>query len=86
MNPSEELKSLYNMVSPTGERLIQFDPHGPMTSMTKLAERVEKTEIALALVLDHVDYTSGACGPTEMVAATLPKEILAIAKEASNAA
>jgi hypothetical protein len=32
--------------------------------------------IALQLILDHVDYTNGACGLTEMVGAVLPKEII----------
>lgn len=32
---------------------------------------------ALALVLDHVDYTNGACSLTEMVGAVLPADVLA---------
>ncbi len=35
---------------------------------------------ALGLLLDHVDYTGGACGPTELIAGTLPIGILEIAK------
>jgi hypothetical protein len=31
---------------------------------------------ALALVLDHVDYTNDACKPDELVSAVLPAEIL----------
>ena len=37
---------------------------------------------ALLTVLDQVDYTSGACGVTEMVGAVLPKEIIALARKA----
>lgn len=37
---------------------------------------------ALQTVLDCVDYTSNACGPTEMVAAALPRIVIANAKEA----
>lgn len=31
---------------------------------------------ALKLLLDHVDYTAGACGITEMVGGVLPKEVI----------
>lgn len=37
---------------------------------------------ALLTVLDHVDYTKGACGLTEMVGAVLPKEVIALARKA----
>lgn len=37
---------------------------------------------ALLTVLDQVDYTSGACGVTEMVGAVLPKEVIALARKA----
>jgi hypothetical protein len=37
---------------------------------------------ALELVLDQVDYTRGACAPTEMVAAVLPVNVLTIAHDA----
>jgi len=40
---------------------------------------------ALALVLDQVDYTQGACGVTEMVGAVLSTEVIAIAREALSA-
>ncbi|MDB4871997.1 MAG: hypothetical protein JWL97_3001 [Gemmatimonadales bacterium] len=31
---------------------------------------------ALQVILDCVDYTQGACAPTEMVGAVLPKEVI----------
>lgn len=34
----------------------------------------------LLLLLDNIDYESGACGVTEMIGAILPKEILQQAK------
>lgn len=40
------------------------------------------TREALLLVLDHVDYTRGACGITEMVAAVLPKNVIELARAA----
>lgn len=40
---------------------------------------------ALQTVLDQVDYTSGACTPTEMVAAVLPVEVIKLAREALSA-
>ena len=40
---------------------------------------------ALAVLLDSVDYTSGACGPTEMVAACLPTLVIDKAKKAKQA-
>lgn len=39
-------------------------------------------EQALRLLLDHMDYTKGACEPTEMVAACVPKEVLMECREA----
>lgn len=37
---------------------------------------------ALLTILDQVDYTNGACHLTEMVGAVLPKEVIALAREA----
>jgi hypothetical protein len=37
---------------------------------------------ALRVLLDQVDYTSGACTMTEMVGAVLPREVLAKARAA----
>lgn len=37
---------------------------------------------ALMLVLDNVDYTAGNCRMNEMVGACLPKEVIALAREA----
>lgn len=45
---------------------------------SKLSEVVQ----ALQLVLDSVDYTSGACTVFEMVGAVLPKEIIITARKA----
>jgi hypothetical protein len=41
-------------------------------------------QTALLTVLDQVDYTNGACGPTEMVAAVLPREVIKLAREAAK--
>lgn len=35
----------------------------------------------LRLLLDHVDYTEGACRLNEQIGAILPKEAIALAKE-----
>lgn len=40
------------------------------------------SETALRLILDSVDYTSGACRVNEMVGAVLPTEIIIIARKA----
>jgi hypothetical protein len=40
----------------------------------------------LQIVLDQVDYERGACRPTEMVGAVLPREVLAKAREIAQAA
>ena len=37
---------------------------------------------ALRTLLDQVDYTIGACGPTEMVDAVLPREVIALCRKA----
>lgn len=37
---------------------------------------------ALQTLLDQVDYTNKACAPTEMVAAVLPTEVIAICRDA----
>ncbi len=36
----------------------------------------------LAVVLDQVDYTAGACTPTEMIGACLSRDVIASAKVA----
>ena len=38
------------------------------------------TEEALRIVLDHVDYMSGACKPTEMIGAALPTDVIRMAR------
>lgn len=40
----------------------------------------EDVRNALLTILDQVDYTSGVCGPTEMVAAVLPTQVIALAR------
>ena len=40
------------------------------------AEKVEKLQEALGLVLDDVDYIAGNCGIGELVSAVLSKETL----------
>lgn len=37
---------------------------------------------ALLLLLDQVDFTKGACSPTDMVAACIPKEVFERCREA----
>ena len=49
-----------------------------MTDMMK----VKQLRAALGATLDSVDYTSGACRLTEMVGAVLPKEVIAVARQA----
>jgi hypothetical protein len=41
---------------------------------------------ALRLLLDQVDYTTGACRPTEMVGAVLPQAVLTVAHAAKEKA
>jgi hypothetical protein len=45
-----------------------------------------KTHEALFLVLDQIDYTQGACGPTEPISALITPETLAMARLAAVAA
>lgn len=40
------------------------------------------TREALQVLLDQVDYTSGACSLTDMVGAALPKEVIKLCREA----
>jgi hypothetical protein len=42
---------------------------------------VERLVSMIQLLLDHVDYTDGACGPTEMVGAVLPTVVIKRAKD-----
>lgn len=37
---------------------------------------------ALKLLLDQIDYTKGACGPTELIAAVLSTEVISICRQA----
>lgn len=43
---------------------------------------VQKLRRALYLILDNVDYTAGACSPTEMIGAILPHEFIVLAHRA----
>jgi len=43
---------------------------------------LEKVRAALQVVLDAVDYTSGACSLTEKVGAVLSREVLVLANKA----
>jgi hypothetical protein len=36
---------------------------------------------ALRLLLDHVDYTTGACRLNEMVGAALPREVIQLCRD-----
>jgi len=49
----------------------------------KLAALVDLTPAeALRLLLDQVDYTAGACAPTELVGAVLDKSVIETCKRA----
>ena len=41
----------------------------------------ERLHAMLLTVLDQVDYTRGACTPTEMVGAVLPREVIDLARK-----
>ena len=47
-----------------------------------MSAREQKLETALLVLLDQVDYTAGNCSPTEMVAAVLSTDVIAIARDA----
>ena len=47
----------------------------------KACERIAVLEQWLGVVLYQVDYTNGACGPAEAVAAVLPIEVIEQARE-----
>lgn len=42
---------------------------------------IQGLQATIRLLLDHVDYTDGACSPTEMIAGALPVFIIEKAKE-----
>lgn len=44
--------------------------------------RAERLKTALMLILDCADYTSGACGLTEMIGGVLPRQIIDRARDA----
>lgn len=54
----------------------------PGTKLKAMQTRIAQLEAALAVLLDQVDYTSGACGLTEMVGAVLSAEIIEKARKA----
>lgn len=49
-----------------------------------MSEREQLLDNVLRLILDQVDYTNGACGPTEMVAAVLPTSVIEQARAVLN--
>lgn len=46
---------------------------------------VLRLRVALQVVLDQIDYTRGACTPTEMIGACMPKEVLEMAHDVLEA-
>lgn len=46
------------------------------------ATKIDELRRALAVMLDQVDYTHGACAVTEMVGAVLPREVIESARKA----
>ena len=51
-------------------------------SMEAELKRYKKVALSLKVVLDNVDYMAGNCRLNEMVGAALPKEVIALAREA----
>ena len=47
-------------------------------------EKITELRTTLLLLLDSMDFTTGACGPTESVSGVVPPEILKRAQEASK--
>lgn len=47
-----------------------------------LLDECERMREALAILLDHVDYTNGACGAAELVGGALPVNVIKIARAA----
>lgn len=50
--------------------------------IAKYQTHINGLQVALQLLLDHIDYTNGACAPNEMIAGVLPISIITKAKEA----
>jgi len=62
------------------------NPVGLEAVISVIDKKTKDLCTALALVLDQVDYTRGACGLTEMVGAVLSKEVIALARRAIDEA
>lgn len=70
-----EIRTLKQAVADEGAANVALTNRVGLSRETELRS-------AVLLLLDHVDYTAGACSLTEMVGAVLPKEIIAIARKA----
>jgi hypothetical protein len=57
---------------------MKAKPTQPLDDKTK----IEALKSVILLLLDQVDYTSGACDVAEMVGAVLPKEAITRARAA----
>lgn len=73
----------------TEDGLQHLAPVGELSAArSTIAQQAGQIEVLvqwLGVVLDQVDYTAGACGPTEMVGACLPVEVIKHAREALEA-
>ena len=52
-----------------------------LSELAQAKADVGALRVELLLILDHVDYTNGACAVNEMVGAVLPHQIIARARE-----
>lgn len=67
---------------PTILEIGQMELDGLRERIAALEAEKKELQTVIKLLLDHVDYTSGACGLTEMVGGALPYQIIARAKAA----
>lgn len=47
-----------------------------VNEVKRLGAQLDKAREVIGVLLDQADYTQGACAPTEMVGAVLPKLVI----------
>ena len=63
------------------ENISESNKESYLEMISEREDRIKKLEQWLGVVLDQIDYTTGACSVTEMVGAVLDKNILTKAKK-----
>lgn len=82
--PQQEIDALSHALKGEHETLTlaMKKIHSQARELTIALSRIEEIKEILSVMLDAVDYSTGACRANEMVGAVLPPKLIGIARQA----